>query len=43
MFGKKTQRQNIPYQMVAGILCVQPALNFSMATIRDLLWLFTKV
>jgi hypothetical protein len=36
MFGKKTRKQNIPDQMVAGIRCVQPALNFFMAAVRDL-------
>jgi len=42
MFGKKTRRQNIPDQMVTGIRCVKPALNFFTAAIRDLLWLFTN-
>jgi len=41
--GKKTRRQNIPDQMVAGIRCVQPALTFFMTAFRDLLWLFTNV
>jgi hypothetical protein len=43
MFGKKTRRQNFPGQMVAGIRYVQPALNFFVAAIRDLLWLFTNL